>query len=302
MTMQRCRVGMIWSVIAIAFAMLTVAACGQATGTVDAAGTHVQSAPAKALSFDVVSVKRHPPGDKGERMGLTPDGVQVRNQPLDAIVREAYGLSFGGQIVGAPDWVGSERFDIDAKVSGDDAEAFHKLDLDQVRQMVRPILADRFKLVAHSETRILPVYALVIAKSGLKMKQATPDETSPNGVKGGDAVAKLGRMAMRRIQNQGQPVTNQLTGQAVPTAVLVKTLAQLEQDRFILDKTGLTGNYDFVLIWKPDTSTPPDASSTSDPSLSIFTAIQEQLGLKLEPDKGPVPVLVIDHIERPSGN
>lgn len=302
MMMQRCTVGIIRSATAIAFTMLAAAACGQATGAVDAAGTHVQSAPAKALSFDVVSVKSHPPGDKGERMGLTSDGIQVRNQPLDAIIREAYGLSFGGQIVGAPDWVGSERFDIEAKVSGGDAEAFHKLNLDQVREMVRPILADRFKVVAHSETRILPVYALVIAKSGLKMKQAMPSDTDPNGATGGDAVTKLGRMAMRRIQTPGQAVTNQLTGQAVPTSVLVKTLAQLEQDRFILDKTGLTGNYDFVLTWNPDTSTPADASSTSDPSLSIFTAIQEQLGLKLEPDKGPVPVLVIDHIQRPSGN
>jgi len=178
----------------------------------------------------------------------------------------------------------------------------------QVRLRVQSLLADRFKLLVRDETKEIPVYALVIAKNGPKLREAKPGDTYPNGIKGPDGRSHPG---MWWVEG------GKLTGQALPMASLVMILSQscqLELGRTVLDQTGLKGKYDIALKWTPDQSSagmfmgtagvkpgaesaPPDSSGPS-----LFTAIQEQLGLKLESTKGPTEAIVIDHIERPTAN
>ena len=214
------------------------------------------------------------------------------------------------QLSGGPSWISSERYDIDAKLDDSQVEPLEKLPSEQrilqIRLRVQSLLADRFKLVVRDETKEVPVYALVIAKNGPKLQEAKPGDTYPNGIKGPDG----------RPHGMWWMEGGQLTGQALPMGSLVMILSQSCQvGRTVLDQTGLKGKYDIALKWTPDQSpagmfqgpsgAKPSAESTPPPDSSgpsIFTAIQEQLGLKLESTKGPAKAIVIDHIERPSEN
>jgi uncharacterized protein (TIGR03435 family) len=217
------------------------------------------------------------------------------------LIREAYGID-STQIAGAPDWLNSEKFDIEAKLDSSATDELHKLGYDQFmlesQRILQGLLADRFKLALHRETKELPVYALVFARGGPKLQDANPDDTYPNGIKdmngkGHGNVIRMGR--------------GQIIGQGIPISNLVRMLAQ-QLGRIVVDKTGLTGKYDFSLQWSPDTGQGPmghsvtDNTPPPDSDLSLFTAIQEQLGLKLESQKGSVEILVIDHVEEPSEN
>ena len=228
-------------------------------------------------------------------MQLLPDGVRLSNLPVQDLIVQAYGLVLTDQIVGLPNWANSERFDIEAKVASGDVAAFRKLTLDQVRSMGRPILADRFKFAGHEEKRVLPLYTLVVAKDGSKL--------TPSTLSSEDRDARTGLIGMGHAAtaNGAAPGMNELTARGVTMDRLASTLSQQGLSRVVLDNTGLTGRYDFKLTWAPENvAADPNSTDTSGPS--IFTAVSEQLGLKLEPQKGPVPVLVIDHIEAPSLN
>lgn len=251
------------------------------------------------IRFDVVSVKMSSPDNQGSRLQLLPDGVQLSNLPLQDLIVQAYGLVLNDQIVGLPNWAKSERFDIEAKVAGGDVAEFRRLGLDQVRAMGRPILVDRFKFAGHEEKRILPLYALVVAKDGSKLK---PSTLSGQDGEGG-AVARIGLIQMHHASNANGATAglNELTAQGVTLDRLASALSQQGLGRVVLDNTGLTGRYDFKLTWASE-SAAAEINSTDNSGPSIFTAVIEQLGLKLEPQKGPVPVLVIDHIEAPSPN
>jgi uncharacterized protein (TIGR03435 family) len=179
-------------------------------------------------------------------------------------------------------------------VDGADAAELEKLSEDQFKLMFQSFLIDRFKLKVHWETKELPVLALVVAKGGPKLQEAKPGDTYANGIKGPDG--KPGGHAGMMMRGRGR-----LTGQGIPIASMVPPLTQ-ELGRIVQDKTGLTGKYDIQLRWTTDDAA-PDSRSASDPSApSIFTAIQEQLGLKLESRKAPVEVLMIDHVDQPSPN
>jgi uncharacterized protein (TIGR03435 family) len=252
-----------------------------------------QSSDAPLPAFDIVSIKQHDPRDLKGVAKSTPDGLHLINILLGDIIREAYSVHFNGQIADAPAWLRSTRFDIEAKVAEADLPAFHHLTHDQLRLMVRSILTDRFSLKLHHETKPMPVYALTVAKNGLKMKQATPGDTYPNGFKGGDGVIRSNSMAIRR-ESAGE---NQIRAQGITITRLVDALSEGEQDRMVIDRTGLTEKYDFSLTWTQNQN-----SSTDTDSPSLFAAVEEQLGLKLEATKTPVDTIVIDHIEMPSSN
>jgi uncharacterized protein (TIGR03435 family) len=249
----------------------------------------------RPVQFDVVSVKLHNPDTQESRMQLLPDGIRLSNLPLQDLIVQAYGLVLNDQIVGLPKWANSERFDIEAKVAGGDIAAFRKLTLDQVRLMGRPILTDRFKFAAHEEKRVLPLYALVVAKDGSKLK--------PSTLSAQDANARTGLIQMRHASNANgaTPALNELTARGVTMDRLASTLSQQGLGRVVLDNTGLTDRYDFKLSWASE-SVAADINSTDTSGPSIFTAVSEQLGLKLEPQKGPASVLVVDLIEAPSPN
>ncbi len=281
-------------------------------------------------SFEVATIK---PDHSGP--GVIFFGAAGHGAPLDRFIaanvsiKQLMGWAFAGnslplpdyEVSGGPNWIDSDRYDIDAKLEDSQVAELQKLsDLDrilQVRRMVQGLLADRFKLVVNNTTETRPVYALVIAKGGLKMNETTPCTAPPPGFApppppppppGASPVASQGPAARTRPQLTGRP--GDLVACELPVKGLVRVL-QLSLDRPIVDQTGLTGNYSFELKWTPAfdepgpmpgpspsaEAPPPDASGPS-----IFTAIQEQLGLKLESTKGPVEALEIVHIEKPSEN
>jgi bla regulator protein BlaR1 len=265
-----------------------------------------QDANSTAHVYDVASIKPNKSGDDMVRMMSEPDGLTATGATLDLLIQNAYGVR-DSQILGAPSWFRSERYDIAAKMDGSTAEELRKLSEDQRKverdRMLQALLSDRFQLRFHSDTKELPVYALVITKNGPKLRQAKPDDTYPNGFKGPED-RPTGGAGMMLMQLGG----GQITGQGVPLADLVKQLSQ-QLKRTVQDKTGLMGKYDFTLRWTPDESQGPPGPARidntpppGDSGPSIFTAIQEQLGLKLESQTGPVEILVIDHVEKPSEN
>jgi uncharacterized protein (TIGR03435 family) len=245
-------------------------------------------------SFDVVTIKRNRSG-AGGAMIISPvesDEVIVRNASPRAIIGEAWNIRLHDLITGVPPWADSEAYDIDAKVAPGDVPAFHKLLPMQRNPMLQMVLVDRFHLAWHFETRTLPVYALVIAKGGAKLTAVKPGilpdgRPDPGGI---------------------QPGHDQITGNAASMQPLLHTL-QLLLGRPVVDRTGLTGNYDFTLRCAPTYAMRPLINGQLQPLSAdeeglpdVFTAVQEQLGLKLEAVKAPVQVLVVDHIERPTEN
>jgi uncharacterized protein (TIGR03435 family) len=254
-----------------------------------AQGVEATGADARLPTFDVVSIKRSIAGP-GSAMIISPidsDRIIVANASPRLIIGEAWNIRLHDLIAGLPSWADSEAYDIEAKVAASDLPAFHKLLPMQRNPMLRSVLADRFHLVCHFETRTLPAYALVVAKGGAKLKEVQPGTLS-NGLK-----------------NPGGADTtrNQITATGISAQALAHML-QMQLGRQVIDRTGLAGNYDFTLKFAPVQSAASPDSGTDDASSppSIFTAVQEQLGLKLESVKAPVEVLVVDHIDHPSEN
>jgi bla regulator protein BlaR1 len=249
--------------------------------------------------FEVVSIKPSHETRPGRMIGMAPTGFTAKHASLKDIVGMAYGLKGGDQLIGAPGWMNSEYFDIEAKESEADIEAAKELSMDERRTqlslMVQSMLAGRFGFKATIETRELPVYALVVAKGGTKMKQVQPDPLPPDG-----APPPPGAH-LPRLMKTG---ANQYTATAWPIDLMSDWLSHFDElgSRVIVNETGLKGNYDFVLSAVSVGSIEPTHEASDEPTTSIFTALQEQLGLKLEPRKAPVEVLIVDHAEQPSAN
>jgi uncharacterized protein (TIGR03435 family) len=246
-------------------------------------------------TFEVVSVRQSTLTSK-VGVKILPNGYSSTNLPLKAIISNAYGIR-QELISGAPGWTESTSYDVEAREDDLTAARLQKLSdaqrTEEIRLMLQAVLADRFHLKLTHVVKEMPIYALVIAKGGPKLNQADPDNLYTNGIKGPAGVAGTGSI----LTGSGQVI-----GQGVSLSMLATNLSY-QFDRTVVDKTGLTGKYDFTLKWAPEQSSglangaPPDASGPS-----IFTAIQEQLGLKLESTKGPTESLIVDHIERPSAN
>jgi uncharacterized protein (TIGR03435 family) len=243
-------------------------------------------------TYDVASIKPSKASDETTLL-FRPGAFSAKGMTLKSLLKEAYGIQ-DDQISGAPKWVSSQTYDIEAKVDGVDAATLEKLSDDQFKGMFRSFLRDRFQLKVHWETKELPVLALVVAKGGPKLQQAKPGDTYPDGIKGPDG--KPAGHAGMLMWGRGR-----LTGQGIPIGNLVPPLTQ-ELGRIVEDKTGLTGNYDIELRWTTDDAAPDSRSASDSPGPSLFTAMQEQLGLKLESQKAPVQVLLIDHVEQPAPN
>jgi uncharacterized protein (TIGR03435 family) len=279
-------------------------AVGLVNATHSRAESQALNTAATAAVFEVASIKPDKSGSILENLEFRRDGFSAMGVTLQLLIRSAYGVE-ADQIAEAPGWLKSEKYSIEAKIDNSVAGALRKLGPDQRmlehRRMLQALLADRFKLKLHSENKQLHVYALVVSKNGPKLRVSNPDDTYPNGLKGPD-----GRTAMHGLAFQGR---GQLTGQSVPIALLARELSG-QLGRTVKDETNLVANYDFTLHWTPDESQAlagdqqrtDNSSSPESTGPSIFTAIQEQLGLKLESKKGSVEILVIDYVERPSEN
>ena len=211
----------------------------------------------RAQKFEVAAVKPNTSGSGHSTTEVDGNTLQMSNRTLQQIIMWAYDLS-ADQIAGPP-WLETEHFDIVAKTASGSPEPV----------MMQALLADRFKLAAHTDTRESPVYALVVAKNGPKMKKAAP----------------------------GDDDMNSSSGHAIAHSVTMDHLAaflsrpRMGLGRPVVDKTGLAGVFDFTLNWMPDGI----ADSAAPP---IFIALREQLGLDLRPQKAPIEILIVDHAEK----
>jgi uncharacterized protein (TIGR03435 family) len=228
--------------------------------------------------YDVVSVKINHSGEQSWNINAHDGRLIIHNVPLKSILEFTYDIH-QDLIFGITGPVADANFDIEAKVVPPEGATPPKLTDRQLTAMIIPLLADRFHLKAHLQTRILPVYDLVVAKSGLKIKL---DQTARTG--GGWNL-------------NGQNTEVVLSGKSDTLSDLASAIADAV-GRKIIDKTGLTGSADITLKWTDDV----DAQQGGPNVISIFTALEEQLGLKLRSSKGPVDTLVIDHVEMPSEN
>jgi uncharacterized protein (TIGR03435 family) len=241
--------------------------------------------------FEVASIRPSQP-DTPPSFGVGNGGGGGTNVTLKTLIAFAYQLQ-EYRILGGPGWISSDRFNIEARA------ADPKTPPEQLKLMLQSLFADRFQLELHREIRQSNVYNLVVAKSGPKIKlsadQTSPDVNgpSPQGAGPNHGAIRLGAGSM--------------IGNAAPLPRFANLLSQ-RLDRIVIDKTNLPGRFDIRLRWTPDVGENP-LSPTGVPlpaepgdAPSIFVAIEEQLGLKLEAAKGPVEFLVIDHVEKPSGN
>jgi uncharacterized protein (TIGR03435 family) len=281
------------AVLAVSFA--TPGLLAQATGG-PAPATQPAAAASAAMEFDVVSVKPNTSENGMMRMMNKPGIVSSTNVPLRALIQQGYGIR-QDLISGGPGWVDSANYDFEGKIAPADAEALKAMTNEQrtaaTRQMMQHALADRFKLKVHTETKTLPVYELVLAKGEPKLKEADPNNTYANGIKGPDGTAKPGMMRFGRDRLDGQGITVSSLAGFLSTRL----------ERTIIDKTGLTGKYDVVLTFKPEDDAGGKDNGASDDNLpDLFTAVQEQLGLKLVSTKGPVDTLIVDNAEKPAEN
>jgi len=285
--------------LAILFALASVPAATTAAAAQAPADTVKPAAP---LSFEVVSIKPDKSGTMMMRVMFTPNGISIINIPVHMLLREAFAVS-DNQLAAEPGWLNSDHFDIEAKVAAEDVPKLKALEPAERWAMLLPVFQDRFALKVHHESRDLTQYVLVIAKSGPKMKEATPGDTYANGLKAPD-----GKSSGAGFVRMGP---GDFTGQAATLDNLVRFLS-FQFHSPVIDKTGLTGKYDMHMTWAPDEmeagmAHPPGEGQPEPPPAaaagpSIFTALEEQLGLKLEARKEPGDVIVIDHIEQPSPN
>jgi uncharacterized protein (TIGR03435 family) len=253
-----------------------------------------QSAP-KPREFEVAAVKPSDPQAKGANVLVgAGDSLNISNVPLSKIVTFAYGIR-DFQLAGGPGWISTEHYDITAKTARDEAspgsnnpktmtDSQRRVRDERLRERLRTLLADRFGLVVHHDSKEQTVYALMTAKNGPKLTVVTtPGNRQGISVNGG-----------------------RLQGFAAPMLMLAMQLSDATR-RVVVDETNLTEKYDFVLEWTPDALLEHEEGPGAVPGAgasgpSIFTALREQLGLQLKSKTGAVDVIVIDHIDRPSAN
>lgn len=239
-----------------------------------------QSQPTERPKFEVASVKL-----LADRSPMAvrpmPGGRLAATAPVKLLIMNAYGFQYS-EIVGGPGWIDADSYEIDAK-------AADSADRARVMLMLQSLLEDRFQMKVHRETRETPVYALVVDKNGAKLAVTKKADCPATEVAG----PPCGQMRILP-----SPAAVRMEGDRAAISELVRVLAVAAR-RPVLDRTALSGLYDIRLQFVDE---PPDAPPSDAAGLSIFAALQEQLGLKLESTKGPVEFLVIDHVERPTVN
>jgi len=224
---------------------------------------------------------------------------------LKTLICVAYGIS-DFQVLGGPDWIENDRYDVEASPGSALEEQLQKMKSDDntraKRQMLQALLADRFKLTLHHDTKQLPIYALVVSKGGSKLHESKPDDANPDPANESLHPTKKGMVRM-----SFQSTSFEMTATGMSMDGLARQLAS-QLHSTVQNETAIKGIYDFTLHFTPDDA-PMDASggganaNLSDNSgTSIFAAVQDQLGLKLESKKGPVDVVVVDHVDKPSDN
>jgi uncharacterized protein (TIGR03435 family) len=261
-----------WLATAGLLALSIAAPCQQSTHAVSRTEQNASRLP----QFDVAAIRPGYSNDLVRSFWFTQDGVSIKGIPLDGILKSAFpGLHEYGEdrIISEPRWVKSDLYDIQAKVGESDVPRWKKLPVSQQQLALRALIEERFQLRFHRMSRISSVYVLSLDRGGPRLKSAD------------------------HLPHMFDP---QEPGHLQSHSTFMWQLVQALEDQLnsmVLDETGLTGNYDYTLEWRPDDAMHADSSGPS-----LFTALKEQIGLKLEMQKRPVDVVVIDHIEKPSQN
>jgi len=237
------------------------------TGIAAAVGLAAQPRSDK-VEFEVVSIKPADPAAPGHMAQQTQGGFRGRNLRLFELIMSAWRLN-RDQLIGGPNWMETAGWDIDARFPDGAGSA-------QAPQMMQAMLADRFHLVTHRETRVLPVYVLTVVRSGIKL----PEGDGQGGMSAGPRLIRYGSGTMSEL------------------AVQLSSYLGRE----VIDRTGLTGQYAINLSFAPVDPGTAAGDGTQDSAPSIFQALQDQAGLKLETGKEPVEVLIVDHAEKPTSN
>lgn len=260
--------------------------------------------PSGGAGFEVASIRPTANADGQALLQAVPGRLRMTKLALRRLILNAYGVQ-DYQLSGDPPWIASERYDVQATAPNNTS----------VQQMEGPmlqvLLEERFKLALHRETRQLPVYELAVGKSGVKLQRSKEGSCTPYSVDAPPPPAPIPGQASRTfcgLHLSVEGLNRTLDGKGVTMAAFAANLSRTytsDLGRNVMDRTGLTGTFDVYLKWVIDPLT--GAGGPAAPSLdlagpSLFTALQDQLGLRLESTKGPVEVLVIDHIEKPSAN
>lgn len=239
-----------------------------------------------ARRFDVASIKENRSGDPGWRLGPPNKGTEsIFNLELRRIVASSFRIQ--DKMVFGPDWMDAVRYDIEAKGSP-------TANSPEVWEMMRSLLAERFHLKYHLETRVMPAYVIVVARGGHKLVKGEDGECA--------AAIKAGQASCDAIQFLpfGMGIRN------MPVAAFAAGVARRLQDRPVVDRTGLEGRYDAQVLWRPDDATPEQLAQVPadrrPPDVNIFEAFEQQAGLRLEARREPIEVLVVDHIQRADEN
>ena len=291
----------------LSIAALTSLAIPIAFGAARAMSIQTQSQPSafnpSDFKFDVVSIKPNKSGTDAFEVHNPFDAFGGTNYSLEMLIHDAYGIYEEYRYLGAPNWVSSDRYDIEMKLDSVTADRLQTLSSADRKvaweHMIQTVLSERFGLKAHRDTREFPVYFLVVAKGGPKLRESKPNPDDPKAPK---------NAVWHESMKNGMMI---MPAQLMPIEQLASRLSSIV-GRVVLDRTGLPGRYDFTLQFADERSARPisvgtgngqPVPSAQDPDdVSVFKALQDQLGLKLESGKGPIEIIVIDHIERASGN
>lgn len=236
----------------------------------------------KLPSFEVASIKPSNPDDRGLKLRRSADRVTIENFTLKELIAYAYGLKSDSQVLGGPDWLDKKHFDIAAKADDTELAKLKAMRGNEIRnewgEMMQSLLIDRFVLKVRRDRRTIPVFALVVAKSGQKLTPAKAKETYSLSARNSHLSARAVSMAHLADFLGGQDETD---------------------DRVVIDRTRLIGDFDFKLDWTPDSGNgiPPDAQLPG-----LLTALRDQLGLQLKPDKAAVDVVVVESAKEPEAD
>jgi uncharacterized protein (TIGR03435 family) len=293
------------------FMALTAAALCVAIAAANAGLAHGQilHATGPRPSFEVATIKPSKPEETRSGMGFS-DGGRVfvtTNATLRDLIQEAYNVKAANQIVGASGWTTTDKFDIQARLEEAQFAAMAAMPMEdkiqQIRLMLQSLLEERFALKLETSTRQSTFFTLVQAKGGSKLTLTAMAAPDPSGIAGPHPASD----PMLRRKGAGR-----LEATGVSMKLLTDTLSRMPElggeggftiGELVVDRTGLNGSYDWSLRWTPDPPDPAaDAAPPGDAAPGLFTALQEQLGLKLERTKGPVEVLVVTHVDRPTPN
>jgi uncharacterized protein (TIGR03435 family) len=247
-------------------------------------------APSTAMppKFEVVVIRLAPPDATNWRIEFNPGTMRIQNRSIRDLIEFAYDLKSDRQLLDAPSWLTSQRFDIEGKEDEELGKTLETCPLEQrkqlMRQLVRSVLEERFKLQVTEKTAEVPVLALVVAKGGAKVEVTK----SADGKTFRGLVGPAGKIDARGASMQ----------------LLADRLARTQEagGRIVVDKTEMAGDYSWSLRWTPDAGLSGNPSDEGEAAPTLFTALQEQLGLKLESRKSEVPAVFIVHVEKPTEN